>query len=902
MYLILSMIQLFAVLEQYLSLRLPNFSSPYCKANAAIDHISTDSCSSCEGRCGEVTTMTTGKLCSCDQACRIYRDCCHDFTVECPNIFNQSLILEAQFSSPQTKCLNFIQDNEGHQTLTSLSMVVDCGASHKECAYNFSQGVDFQNGHPVYDSSSSVFFVNEDCAFCNGVRKESLFYQPMTLSCYQENNLFATLETNTPFHTYHHNATTVETPTTTIPDNLPLVTLLHDVLSIPGCSITYKFSLPRRSCRDTIDYCPSSCRNEALIRRCEGVEQSYNQQSLDPTTTYKNLYCTLCHVAVLSPSCYLMYLPEFDYFGAYSLTLMFDINPINGLTVGSVTIHCGNDQGILPDGIHCGDVLCPVGFSLLNGTCQSRQEALYLMRNITYHVVVNHTLPCEMQPDAANIIQQEIFTDFSRICASNFSIELHYECNQTSMFTVVILYDPLVCTNSSFDMEISGSYILMTVIKRWYEPLGLISMSVSYTNFTNAWARWETVEACAGITVPLTAFEVTNNSLLHIATGKTYVQEEYRFDNGSIVLCSQMEDNESGVVRFISSGAFGIVTIAFSSLSLIGIMGRIIVQFTWKKFANPPGRMQCQLVVALGIGLSFVLFAPLASNVDGLCAALGAARYWAFLVLFLWMSIIACDTTWSLYLTNRCVQINVNRPVYQFTLVAWLIPSIITVIVYMLDSDILAIPLKYEPGFGGFACWFTSRNALMLYFYIPVGISICINMISFTISTIFLRKLFSQRSTVRHSSATKQEYKASLKIFTLIGATWFIGLIATWVNNDVIWVLFVILNSSQGVFIFLVFVLDTKRTYKCFQNKGSGIDAIREMLPHVTVNESTENSCGNEQPTFTLEVSWANFMMMSSNGNLFRVTGPLCGEFAGHKASDAELWCFLWSAQEQTVE
>ena len=35
-----------------------------------------------------------------------------------------------------------------------------------------------------------------------------------------------------------------------------------------------------------------------------------------------------------------------------------------------------------------------------------------------------------------------------------------------------------------------------------------------------------------------------------------------------------------------------------------------------------------------------------------------------------------------------------------------------------------------------------------------------------------------------------------------------------------------------------------------------------------------------------------------------RVTGPLCGKLTGHrwiprtKASDAELWCFLWSAPE----
>ena len=45
-------------------------------------------------------------------------------------------------------------------------------------------------------------------------------------------------------------------------------------------------------------------------------------------------------------------------------------------------------------------------------------------------------------------------------------------------------------------------------------------------------------------------------------------------------------------------------------------------------------------------------------------------------------------------------------------------------------------------------------------------------------------------------------------------------------------------------------------------------------------------------------------MMTSSNGNIFRVIGPLCGEFTGPrwiphtKASDAELWCLLWSAPE----
>ena len=46
----------------------------------------------------------------------------------------------------------------------------------------------------------------------------------------------------------------------------------------------------------------------------------------------------------------------------------------------------------------------------------------------------------------------------------------------------------------------------------------------------------------------------------------------------------------------------------------------------------------------------------------------------------------------------------------------------------------------------------------------------------------------------------------------------------------------------------------------------------------------------------------------SWNGNSFRDTGLLWGESTGHhwipliKASDSEIWCFLWSAPEQKAE
>ena len=50
-----------------------------------------------------------------------------------------------------------------------------------------------------------------------------------------------------------------------------------------------------------------------------------------------------------------------------------------------------------------------------------------------------------------------------------------------------------------------------------------------------------------------------------------------------------------------------------------------------------------------------------------------------------------------------------------------------------------------------------------------------------------------------------------------------------------------------------------------------------------------------------------SYKMTSSYGIIFRLTGPLCVEFASHrwiphtKASDVELWCFLWYAPEHNT-
>ena len=76
-------------------------------------------------------------------------------------------------------------------------------------------------------------------------------------------------------------------------------------------------------------------------------------------------------------------------------------------------------------------------------------------------------------------------------------------------------------------------------------------------------------------------------------------------------------------------------------------------------------------------------------------------------------------------------------------------------------------------------------------------------------------------------------------------------------------------------------------------------------LPNVShcIHTQCVQRCNKTVTRGTLRALWEP-MMTSSNGNIFRVTGHLCGEFTGSrwiprtKACDAELWCFLWSASE----
>ena len=96
-------------------------------------------------------------------------------------------------------------------------------------------------------------------------------------------------------------------------------------------------------------------------------------------------------------------------------------------------------------------------------------------------------------------------------------------------------------------------------------------------------------------------------------------------------------------------------------------------------------------------------------------------------------------------------------------------------------------------------------------------------------------------------------------------------------------------NKSKSYISFYYILASCVRSFAINRGKGNS-RAVNSW--HIILKFCIDHSC-------MLSCKMLRPMMTSSNGNSFRVTGHLCGEFTGPrwiprtKASDAGLWCFF---------
>ncbi|XP_055946322.1 G-protein coupled receptor Mth2-like [Argiope bruennichi] len=327
--------------------------------------------------------------------------------------------------------------------------------------------------------------------------------------------------------------------------------------------------------------------------------------------------------------------------------------------------------------------------------------------------------------------------------------------------------------------------------------------------------------ACGKVLIDPDEYKVLENGDIHIELySLTYGRRDYyKVDNGVYICIPQFDEmkqnrslNETynkNLNKF--SDTFTYVTIIGLLISILSLLSHLIVFCEVSSVRNLPGYCLASLSLSLLMAYTCFLIVALV-NTGRNCPALGICIYYFFLTSFFWMNAIAFDVWRSFRVVMRELRISSHRFPWRrfllYSLYSWTIPAILTILVRVFDSTEL-LSKDYRPSFGDEFCWFGQRRALMVFFAVPLIVVMILNAVFFLDVTYVISRATLKTSRT-HEATLKKRFFMFMKLALIMGLTWIVGLVAGYADNEFVWYLFIIFNTLQGLFIFVVFSCSSK--------------------------------------------------------------------------------------------
>nr|XP_055060130.1 adhesion G protein-coupled receptor E3-like [Misgurnus anguillicaudatus] len=253
---------------------------------------------------------------------------------------------------------------------------------------------------------------------------------------------------------------------------------------------------------------------------------------------------------------------------------------------------------------------------------------------------------------------------------------------------------------------------------------------------------------------------------------------------------SPSEDNSQPMESM--NVAFVIVGLVFTSLALL-----TFAFCRWKPGVNNVARINL-CISLLSAHLLFLLtqqFINLIKPHKELCAVISGALHFFFLSCFVWMFI---EAVLLFICVKNISQINSRQR-------SMLNRGFLIVIGYAIVLFIVGVSAGLAPqGYGSEKCWIKQEKGFIWSFLGPVCFILAINTIIFISIFISLNlTLKNLNLDVSHMRQTKITVFKTLSQFVIFGCPWILGFFIN--NSKMMEILFLMLNSQQGTFIFLVY-------------------------------------------------------------------------------------------------
>ncbi|CAH1798440.1 unnamed protein product [Owenia fusiformis] len=318
----------------------------------------------CSGRCGDRANYSiAGSLCSCDNACTIYGDCCKDFKSKCSNFSQGDFV---QLKPTDFTCKKHAPDKY-------VFMRVTCKPSYsneaviKECYMNSG----FEGMIPVSDPNTKIVYSNYFCALCNDAT--NVIPWELTVMCNKgglpgNDIIWSEL----------------------IQSFLDSNVLLRRCDAYTQAPISLEETSPVK-CAPVVSKCSWSCRDPHIIKLCKDGE--YDPQ-YDQSRLVRNKYCLQClnkEVRARCPVADIKTEKPSIYMFSYTLLLnvkreaVLNLKLESGFGINKINTEAEIDHGEVRL------TTCGAPFVLLNGKCELNGMYIAIMcdfdidsSNVTY--------------------------------------------------------------------------------------------------------------------------------------------------------------------------------------------------------------------------------------------------------------------------------------------------------------------------------------------------------------------------------------------------------------------------------------------------------------------------------------------------------------------------------------
>ncbi|XP_057564292.1 adhesion G protein-coupled receptor E2-like [Hippopotamus amphibius kiboko] len=265
------------------------------------------------------------------------------------------------------------------------------------------------------------------------------------------------------------------------------------------------------------------------------------------------------------------------------------------------------------------------------------------------------------------------------------------------------------------------------------------------------------------------------------------------------------------------------------SLSLLCLFLAALTFLLCKAIQNTSTSLHLQLSLCLFLAHLLFLTTIDRTEIKVLCAIVAGALHYLYLASFTWMLLEGLH----LFLTAR------NLMVANYSRVNMFMKKLMFPVGYGVPAVIVVISSASRPHLYGTPtrCWLHTDEGFIWTFLGPVCTIFSINLAFFLITFwIVKNKLSSLNSDVSTLRNTRMlTFKATAQLF-ILGCTWCLGILQVGPTAHIMAYLFTIINSLQGVFIFLVYCLFSQQVQEQYRKLFKRIKKIKAESGEYTLS------------------------------------------------------------------